>query len=422
MYSLTKSATSTSADDVIIYGKELPTHSELWDFPTITMRRSRTSIVPLPLKTEDGLELPFKKRAMDVPTLDVPSLTDDLVLPTSTDDLLPSLTMTNDFPLETDDLNLGLLDERALPIPSVTRQIPIPTVTCSRLPSLTATVSSLLLPSLTISIPKLPVQTDDLDLGLLDERALPIPSVTRQIPIPTVTYSRLPSLTATVSSRLLPSLTISVPKLPVETDDLDLPFDIEEKRAVKKHHHRYTSSSHSRLPSVTVSLSYLPLETDDLDLPLLDTNKEEEKRDVVVMSHHRSTHTHSHLTSSTSRLLPLLPLETAGVADPDLDFAMNKKRADDKLVKPLKPLPSVTKPSVSIPSVRPTASVSGSILPKPSVTAPPHVHDYCSDCGTKCVEGKDVAGLVKCIEKCVAECLAHLPVYTDSDAVDSRVV
>ncbi|KAK6856935.1 hypothetical protein PG995_007122 [Apiospora arundinis] len=437
--SLAKSATST--DDIIIYGKELPTHSELWDFPTITMRRSRTSIVPLPTGTEDDLDLPFKKRAMDVP-----SLTDDIVLPTSTYDIIPSVTVTDGLPLETDDLDLPSLDERAMALPSVTLDdFILPTETNDILPSLTLADN-------------LPLETDDLDLNIADKRAITIPSVTRKVILPTVTHSLLPSLTLTDdlpletddlglpldvanekrglmnhrpkhtasshsshTKHIIPSLTISLPHLPLETDDLDIPLDNDEKRDLLKPRPTRTTStrsSHSshHLPSLTVSRQYLPLETDDLDLPLLDTN-DEEKRDAV--NYRRPTTSRSHSpssshSSSSSHVLPFLPLETAAAADPDLDFAMNGKRQAtggdaDKRIKPSKALPSITAPS----------SVSSRVLPKPSVTAPPHVHTSCSDCGTKCTSGKDVDGILKCVEKCVADCLAHLPIHTGSVVANS---
>ncbi|KAK7972808.1 hypothetical protein PG988_006942 [Apiospora saccharicola] len=485
----TSSTTSTSSgDDFIIYGRDLPTHSELWSVPTITMRRSRTLTVPLSLETGDGLELPNKKRMVDIS-----SLTIDLALPTVTDDILPSVTLTDDLPLETDDLDLdpdlGFMHKRAMVLPSVTTDdLALPTETDDLLPSLTLTDD-------------IPVETDDLDLGLM-KRSMVVPSVTDDLDLPTMTASFMPSLTLTddlpletddlgldlmnkraavsVTDMLLPtetddlalpSLTISSMDLPLETDDLDgLLDDIIEKRNMMKHRPSLTVSSHS-LPSLTVSLLDLPQETDDLDLDLDLPVDIDEKRDMMNhrpshtvssdilpsltvsslldlpqqtddlelpldidekrdMMKHRPTHSLSRfpvVVPSATRLFPSssdvlpLPLETAAAVDPDLDFAMHKSKRqeeeavageDDKRIKPTKLFPSLPTASTSV-------SVSGLVLPKPSVTAPPQVHDHCGDCGAKCVAAKDVEGILKCVEDCVAHCLSHLPVQTGSVVVNS---
>ncbi|KAK7917060.1 hypothetical protein PG985_010668 [Apiospora marii] len=459
---MSTSVPTSSTDDFIIYGSDLPTQSEFLSVPTITMRRSRTLTVPLSLETDDGLELPTKKRAVGIP-----SLTDDLVLPTVTDailpsatvtdDILPSATVTDDLPLETDDLDPDLLfmHKRAMALPSVTTDdVVLPTETDDLLPSLTLTDD-------------IPLETDDLDLGFMNKRSIVVPSVTDDLDLPTMTASILPSLTLSedlplqtedldldfmnkraalsvtddmllpteTESFVLPSLTVSVTDLPLETDDLDLPLDTEEKRDMMKLRPSSTSSSYSRshssshsssrsLPSPTISLLDLPQETDDLDLPF-DT---EEKRDMM---NHRPTHSLSRfsvvvpsatsLFPSSSNLLPL-PVETA--VDPDLDFDMHKNKRQeeeeeeeefvDERVKP-------AKPTVSLPTASkvPTPSVSGVVLPKPSVTGPPQVHDHCSDCGTKCAAVKDVAGILKCVQDCVAHCLSHLPTQTGSVVVNS---
>ncbi|KAK8067916.1 hypothetical protein PG996_007028 [Apiospora saccharicola] len=438
----TSSTTSTSSgDDFIIYGRDLPTHSELWSVPTITMRRSRTLTVPLSLETGDGLELPNKKRMVDIS-----SLTIDLALPTVTDDILPSVTLTDDLPLETDDLDLdpdlGFMHKRAMVLPSVTTDdLALPTETDDLLPSLTLTDD-------------IPVETDDLDLGLM-KRSMVVPSVTDDLDLPTMTASFMPSLTLTddlpletddlgldlmnkraavsVTDMLLPtetddlalpSLTISSMDLPLETDDLDgLLDDIIEKRNMMNHRPSHTVSS-DILPSLTVSsLLDLPQQTDDLELPL----DIDEKRDMMK---HRPTHSLSRfpvVVPSATRLFPSssdvlpLPLETAAAVDPDLDFAMHKSKRqeeeavageDDKRIKPTKLFPSLPTASTSV-------SVSGLVLPKPSVTAPPQVHDHCGDCGAKCVAAKDVEGILKCVEDCVAHCLSHLPVQTGSVVVNS---
>ena len=462
--SMPTSVSTSSTDDFIIYGKDLPTHSELWSVPTITMRRSRTLTVPLSLETDDGLELPTKRAV-------IPSLTNVLVLPTVTDATLPSVTVTEDLPLETDDLDPDLLfmHRRAMARPSVTTDdLVLPTETGGLLPSLTLTDD-------------IPLETDDLELGLMNKRSMVVPVVTDDLDLPRMTASFLPSLTLTddlpletedldldfmnkraavsVTDMLLPSetdnvalpsLTVSVTDLPLETDDLDGPFDdIVEKRDMMKQRPSHTYSSHSSshsssysLPSLAVSLPDLPQETDDLEFPF-DT---EEKRDVV---NRRPTHPLSrfpvvepsatHLFPSSSNILPL-PMETA--VDPDLDFAMHKNKRQEeeeeafadnrvKSTKPTLSLPTLSLPTLSLPTLSlptlslptasevPTLSVSGVVLPKPSVTLPPQVHDHCSDCGTKCVVAKDVAGILKCVEDCVAHCLSHLPVQTGTVVVKS---
>lgn len=168
--SMSAAVSTSSADDFIIYGRDLPTHSELWSVPTMTMRRSRTLTVPLSLETDDGLELPNKNGAVDIS-----SLTDNLVPPTVTDDILPSVTVTDDLPLETDELDSGLLfmpNKRAMTLPSVTTDVLVlPTETDDLLPSLTLT-------------DEIPLETDDLDIGLMKKRAMVVPSVTDDLDLP----------------------------------------------------------------------------------------------------------------------------------------------------------------------------------------------------------------------------------------------
>lgn len=265
------------------------------------------------------------------------------------------------------------------------------------------------LPSLTLT-DDLPLETDDLDLDFMNKRAA-------------VSVTDVMLLLIEIDVLALPSLTISATDLPLETDGLDGPLGdgIIEKRNMMKKRPSHTVSSDA-LPSLTVSLLDLPQETDDLELPV----DIDEKRDLM---NHRPTHSLSrfpvvvpsatHLFPSSSDILPL-PLETA--VDPDLDFVMNKDKRqeeavageDDKRIKSAKPFPSLPTASKV-----PASSVSGLVLPKPSVTEPPQVHNHCGDRGTKCAAPKDVAGILKCVEDCVAHCLSHLPAQTGSVRINS---